>query len=53
MKIGDMLDKETKKKLKRRYGETSHKEKLSERDIEELMGARSYYRGKGGAIKQR
>lgn len=30
-----------------------NEEKLSRRDLKDLMSARSYYRGSGGALKQR
>jgi hypothetical protein len=61
----DLLDKEKRKQLERMGGKqkTERKAKqkqdkpttehLSERDILQLMSARSYGRGRGGAIRQR
>lgn len=53
LKIADCLDEKTRKELNRKFkkrGKTSH-EKLSERDIEELMG-HSHYKRVHGTIRQ-
>jgi len=53
LKIADCLDEKTKKELNKKFkkrGRTSH-EKLSERDIEELMG-HSCYKRVHGAMRQ-
>jgi hypothetical protein len=61
----DLLDKEIKKQLgsikkptdqpteKKPKRQRSKPEHLSERDVLQLMSARSYVRGRGGAIRQR
>lgn len=59
MKFSDYLDQEKKKQLnqmrapkKQPAPSRSATEYLSERDLRELMGARAYGRGRGGAIRQ-
>ncbi|MED0680241.1 hypothetical protein P4S83_17850 [Aneurinibacillus thermoaerophilus] len=64
-RFSDYLDKEKRKQLERMGGKQNKERKakqkqdkpttehLSERDILQLMSARSYGRGRGGAIRQR
>jgi hypothetical protein len=63
MKVEDYLSKDTKSKLKkmrkrrkkRKKPGDPFKEKLSERDLKDLMGLNrdTYSRGKGGAIRRK
>lgn len=62
MRIEHLVDDEVKKKLgykmkpaKRKHKPRRYKEKLSQRDIEDLMGINRdiYVRGKGGAMRRR
>lgn len=50
MKLSDHLNEQQKKKLK----EIKDENKLSERDLRELMGSnnRGFKRGKGGALRR-
>jgi hypothetical protein len=61
MKIEQLIDDEVKKQLKyktklvKKRQQKRNKEKLSQRDIEDLMGINRdiYTRGKGGAIRRK
>jgi hypothetical protein len=61
MKIEQLIDDEVKKQLKyktklvKKRQQKRNKEKLSQRDIEDLMGINRdiYTRGKGGALRRK
>lgn len=53
MKVYKQLNSKTKGNRKKGRGSKSNKEALSFSDIENMMKHDSYYRAKGGAIKQK